>query len=471
MLRHQVEYKAWKAKCEEEKREYGPEHRGLLVFDEVKIRGGCMMNPSSNLTDGFCMEVEELHNLADVYTHIGGGEQPVCQYVMTSMWRCLDSPFEVLGPIMASPKGLNSRAIHKYVWRCIEEFHQAGFQTDMTVCDGATPNLAFVKINCPNTDPLSGPAIQPFCYNRFTGRVLFMVFDPPHGLKTKRNSCLSSFPSTGTRHYSISVALLRRCLEKMLNDRNLSSADLATSDAVSATDKTPPSETDRVYFGYREILDVYNRQEGLRKGGAAPQARFLTRDTVFPNQWTKMRVWMAKAWFCDTTVAHIIWELLNTRPGDLSLQALAVFCDAMQSIYLDGLMSPKTADSMEHECLTSILNGLDFVLAWRAEVMDLQLTKDQRNQSFMAPITFQELLVTCIGVLKFGEARFAENKKVSFRRISQSRLEAVFSEIRSYASGGLTCSSFLRGYATVSFLWESDAIEGAEERYLELKIE
>jgi hypothetical protein len=446
------------------------------------------------------MNTDQLHNFEDIYKHVQHGDAPPCQYIMTSMWRCLDSPFDVLGPIMGSPKGLHHREIHKYVWRSIEEFSQVGFHTDVSVCDGATPNFAFIRMNC--SVELDGP-IQPWCYNRFSDAALYMWLDSPHGMKTKRNLMTSSHTS-GSRLLQISSSLLEKFKQRILDDRKLKAeqdpteteqtisppatlshapatpplstaatpppSTAATAPVTSANTNPPAPVADRVCFGYQQMIDVFNRLESLRKQGACPAARFLTRDVIFPDQWTKMRVWMAKAWFSDSTVSHLITEVLE-RPDDKPLLALTVFCDAMQAMYVEGLMSAKTVDSMDHEVISSILYGLDFVLEWWDDWKSTEIdVKSEKNKQFMAHITLLEMLVTCIGALKFTEARVEQQLRVNFRRISQSRLEAVFGEIRSYSTGGLTCSSFLRGYAKLSFLWESATIEDREDAYIGLQI-
>jgi hypothetical protein len=473
MVRHWWQYKSWIQQCAADEKEGGkgpdttPDWHGILAFDEIKIRAGLCMNPKTNLTKGFCLNADDLNNFEDIYSHLRKGGAIPCQYVMVSMWRCADSKFELLGPIMASPKGLNHRAIHKYVWRCIEEFSEVGFQTDITVCDGASANLAFIRMNC--TVDVDGQ-IRPWCYNRFSGRILIMIFDPPHGLKTKRNSLLSSY-CNGTRLFSINDPLLQKWLERFLRERNLwdifnqdkepKSTPLATPAPVTAplhttaaapastTAAAPASTTaaapapttaaapaptttaggsfpGRTFFGYQQIIDIFVAQEKMAKQGKARDARFLTREVVFPDQWTKMRVWMAKAWFCLTTVSHLANVVSVNDPTDPSLQALAVFCEAIQAIYVDGLMSRKTVDSMDHECITAIRNGLNFMLEWRDDWKTLPIASpSDKNKHFMAEVTFLEMLVTCIGVLKFAEQRFEEGKKVSLCRISQSRLEAV----------------------------------------------
>jgi len=313
------------------------------------------MNPKTDETHGFSLEAEQLHDLTDVYHHVQTAKNIPCQYVMVSMWRCVDSPFEILGPITGSPAGLTAPGIYKFVWRCIEEFQYVGFETDITVCDGATPNLKLVRMNCDIAS--DGSQINPTCFNRFSRRELIMIFDPPHGLKTKRNSSVSSFPNTGSRLFSISPALVDKQFERLLHERNVfddyqqalsdpticdtktgtvapiennacpalvnpsaapapdehgatvptldEPAAALTSDEpdtaftpdepaaahpTTTTATTPPvtsSPDDRVRFGYQEMIDVFVRQDSHRKAGLAPKARFLTKESVFLDQWSK----------------------------------------------------------------------------------------------------------------------------------------------------------------------------------------
>ncbi len=125
-----------------------PNGDGVLTFDEIVLRMGFATNAASEMTDGMMMTTEQLHNFDDVFRHLATGDPPPVRYIMASMWRCLDSDFQILGPIVASEKGLPGEGVYKYVLRTIEELHHFNFRTKITVCDGSSPNLKFLKMLC-----------------------------------------------------------------------------------------------------------------------------------------------------------------------------------------------------------------------------------------------------------------------------------------------------------------------------------
>jgi hypothetical protein len=508
-------YKGFCSDWENERRGSKPDGEGVLTFDEVNVRFGLLLNAASEVTEGWVLSTEQLHNFEDIYQHLTTADPPPCRYVMASMWRCLDSSFQCLGPIMASPGGLKAAGVHKFVWRCIEEFSHFGFSTAAAVCDGATPNLRFLKMNCTiDTDP-DNLVIQPWVYNRFTGRLLFILFDPPHGLKTKRNSYASSREEKNSpRHYTIWGDLLRTEINRVLQERNLphlytgaasttppapnnapASAPAPASSSepqppvsmapalASASPPPPPAATadqtseaatatakknqERVKFGYNELLKVFGYLEGLRKGGFAPPATDLTHLAVFLDKWTKMRVHLAKAWFTHRTVAFLVDHVVKLHPDDLPLQAILVFFDAVQAIDLDFFMSKKGVEDITDPIVVNLISGLKFFLAWWDDIRTTAGPKSAQARHCMANVTMVEMLVTGFGTLEFMKYRFAyfPGRKVYPRRLSQSALEGTFGYCRSLSPGGMTLPSFRRAIGVITFLGEGE-VAAREEVYL-----
>jgi hypothetical protein len=339
---------------------------------------------------------------------------------------------------------------------------------------------------------LAKKVIEPWFYNPHSGDLIHSIFDPPHGVKTKRNVVHGS-GQTGTRWLSMSVKLLSRYLDRFLLARGkmpLQRTFTGTSDSLDYLNKpktkitaVPPStpvSTDaaplpktgkqnkprkpvepapgRVYFGFDQLLQIWVELSKKEKAGIAPEAFEITKETVLLNNWSKMRVYLAKAWFSHRTTSYLEVRSESEDYCDASQVALLLYLDAMQAIYIDFLMNPVALQSVEAGPVTSLCWGVEFLLDWMADMSEFPdgTTPAAKERHFMADLTLVQILVTCIGIQHF--LRYRLNKYpgswVVMRRISQSGLESVFGLLRSYVNGDITSLSFRRAYAMVDYLWD-----------------
>lgn len=119
LIFHQADrYKACNKALGEGKRQ--PTGDGILAFDELKIRGKIVLNAANEMSEGFVIGADALSNLEDIYEDIAEDRELMCEYIMVCQWRCLDSGFEFIGPLLQSGKGLNAREIYAYFWTSVE---------------------------------------------------------------------------------------------------------------------------------------------------------------------------------------------------------------------------------------------------------------------------------------------------------------------------------------------------------------
>ena len=119
---------------------------------------------------------------------MANGETMVkASYVLQFLWRCLTSPYDVLGPYYPSESGLPSKFTASCLMETIHAFHTYNFQTILLVADGASSNLALFKILCGRTGPFGHNVNQedkhwvPTSFtNPFSGEDVHILICPSH---------------------------------------------------------------------------------------------------------------------------------------------------------------------------------------------------------------------------------------------------------------------------------------------------
>ena len=95
------------------------------------------------------MTHDELASMCDVYAVL----QPEYRkrqttYVLQTLWRDLTSDFDVIGPhyYNTNDSPFSHHSLCRLLLDSIHQFHVCGlFETDVVVCDGASPNMTMVK--------------------------------------------------------------------------------------------------------------------------------------------------------------------------------------------------------------------------------------------------------------------------------------------------------------------------------------
>ncbi len=134
----------------EEKKASGgkvPFHEGILIFDEVKVGLKIHYHAKTGQLLGLAMSADELGSLHDVYQTLQPDHRTQkAAYVLQFLWRCTASDFDVLGPYFTSAGGLKSKFLISTLFEAMYALQLYGFKTKVIVCDGASPNLAAVKL-------------------------------------------------------------------------------------------------------------------------------------------------------------------------------------------------------------------------------------------------------------------------------------------------------------------------------------
>ena len=95
------------------------------------------------------MSLQECQSLHDVYESIDDDE--ACQkttYILQFIWRDLTSNYDVMGPYFTLSSTIEARYLHSFITRTMLVFYQYDFHIRCLLCDGASSNLALLKILC-----------------------------------------------------------------------------------------------------------------------------------------------------------------------------------------------------------------------------------------------------------------------------------------------------------------------------------
>ena len=97
--------------------------------------------------------------------------------------------------------GFTGDQLYPLVWEATRVLEAIGFKVRSWVCDGASPNRSFFKLN----DVLNEVGIAYSTVNRFApDRKIYFISDVPHLLKTTRNNLENSHGHMNTRNLHVS---------------------------------------------------------------------------------------------------------------------------------------------------------------------------------------------------------------------------------------------------------------------------
>ena len=168
-----------------------PFSEGILIFDEVKVGLKVHYHAKTQKLIGLAMSADELASLHDVFQTLQPDHRTQkASYVLQFLWRCTASDFDILGPYYTSADSVNAKVILATLFETMYAFHIYCFETKMIVCDGASSNLAAIKIltgfgsGAYGNEPLNTSPdihlIQPWFLSPFTNEKVFIQICPSH---------------------------------------------------------------------------------------------------------------------------------------------------------------------------------------------------------------------------------------------------------------------------------------------------
>ena len=148
----------------------------------VQVQSRIVWNSANSAIIGYAMSSDDFASLHDAYDGLDADQK--CEkttYVMQFLWRDLTSDFDVIGPYFTCPSSVETCFLHSIVTRTMLAFIQVGFAVRALLCDGASSNLALLKLLCGHLNHVD--AIEPWFFSPFDSRKVFLIICPSHQVR------------------------------------------------------------------------------------------------------------------------------------------------------------------------------------------------------------------------------------------------------------------------------------------------
>ena len=281
-----------------------PLGEGILIFDEVKVTAKVKWSSSGQNFFGLALSDEEFPLLHDIYQAVDPMGDPLpTEYNLQFLWRDLTSDFDVIGPYFSSAISYDHRFVIASVTETMRLMHSCDFLIVGLVCDGASTNLAAIKLLCLQRRGAFGS-------------------DDALVDKHKVTAWFANFFMPQLNVYC--------CICPSHQLKNMINALFQSRDTAGGT-KLFKTQQDLPYFGWRQIKDMYNREEERINRGQLRAIPGLLRSHIERDAWTKLAVFPAK-------IMQVSYFLLQIFHG--------TFCQIKRqtcSLKISGITSPTAA--------------------------------------------------------------------------------------------------------------------------------
>lgn len=158
-------------------------------MDEVKVIGKVLLNMKNEKFSGLAMSVDDMCNLHDLYQDLDSSEPVPAEYMLQILWRDFTSHFDVIGPFYSFKSTIDSKVVIETLFETMRVFNNHGFKTIAVACDGASSNMAAIKLlttgkrgafGC-SDDGDSDHKVEPWFKNPFSPDLdVFFIICPSH---------------------------------------------------------------------------------------------------------------------------------------------------------------------------------------------------------------------------------------------------------------------------------------------------
>ncbi len=418
-------------KYKEELRRKGkkmPLGEGLIIFDEVRVTSKVKWSANGEKFFGLELTHEECPQLHDIYAAFDPNKTPQpTSYNLQFLWRDLTSDFDVIGPYFSTANSLE----HRYIISCLLEtmrlFHQFDFKTVGIVCDGASSNLAAIKILTRGKKGAYGTQpgrdrhkVEPWFTNPFDPLLkVFCCICPSHQLKNHINALYQS-RAGGTK-------MFRTQLTKQ-------------------------------EFGWKTICDLWDRENGRRQRGELYFVKGLRHSYIVRDPWTKLSVLPAKI-MQQTAVLKELKVYLSTNPADSEqVEQTYEYLNACHKLFESGFLEKVASiTAMDSPTLQNIRDGYKFFVDW-FEALDGPYFEPTSSveRKFIAWQTWDLLRVCVYGFEAFCKDFLDRHPGYYIvpKKWNGSAMETLFSQFRAIAGGKLDSTNYATARET--FLTKRD---------------
>ncbi|XP_073239015.1 uncharacterized protein [Porites lutea] len=286
---------------------------GALIWDETKLQSKIVWNSMSSKITGYAMSPEEIPWLHDVFATVQDDfDERKTSYILQFLWRDLTSSFDVIGPYFTCAGSWDHQFLLECVFRTLQVFTLYNFKVRVFVCDGASANLALIKLLCgykreqlPLCDGEDPFAVTASFQNPYEDQPrdkrVFIVVCPSHQLKNTIAALYSSRPG-GTK--------------------------LFTKDGVE--------------FGWQPIIDQYERDQERAQQNLARRVPGLKYNFVHRDNWTRLNVLPAK--IMQT------WDLMR-----IMVYGFTQFCTWFVERHPEHFIAPVTSGMLQGNAIHDVL--------------------------------------------------------------------------------------------------------------------
>ena len=244
-----------------------PLHEGILIFDEVKVTSKVKWSSTGQKFFGLALSYKEFGMLHDVYDDINPNQNPLpAEYNLQFLWRDLTSDFDVIGPYFSSASSYDHRFVIAAVRETMRLFHACNFLIVGLVCDGASTNLAAIKLMCVHRRGTFG---------------------------TNQNHADQHMVKPWFRNYFYPTLNVYCCICPSHQLKNIINA-LYQSRATPGGTKLFKTAENSPYLGWQTVKDMYLREEARKNRGQLKMVPGLLRNHIDRDPWTKLAVFPAK---------------------------------------------------------------------------------------------------------------------------------------------------------------------------------
>lgn len=284
------------------------------------------------------MTPNEVISLMDLFRS-GSGivDVPQAEYCVQFLYRDLFSSTDVIGPCFFMSASMTAATI----WTCVREtimgFYRQDFKVVAVVCDGASANVSFLKSML--VEYSSGPFGKSApCFGRTTLSPLIerfrVPFSIPHPVELGRQLFFLICPS--------------HVLKLLVNSLHASQNGGAKN-----------FEKEREQFGWKTILQLYDRETDRRRGiGTVALVPKLQASHVKRDSWTKLSVFPALVLMRENVLAEISAFGLH-EPG---ARGCLDYLEACNQIFVEGIISHDKTENQSSSTLQSMQKGFEFFL-------------------------------------------------------------------------------------------------------------
>lgn len=161
------------------------------MYLTTQVQSKVVWNSMNSTIKGYAMSPDELPWLHDVFMSIGEDfDQQKTSYILQFLWRDLTSKFDVIGSYFTCAGSWDHKFLLECVMRTIQAFTLYNFRIRVLVCDGASSNLALIKLLCSyeheqlplsdGEDPFAVSASFENPYEDDEDKRVFVVICPSH---------------------------------------------------------------------------------------------------------------------------------------------------------------------------------------------------------------------------------------------------------------------------------------------------